>query len=40
MLVVYLEELKLSNKEIGLMFTLTLLGDMLISLVMTRFVLM
>ena len=39
MLVVYLEELKLSNKEIGLMFTLTLLGDMFISLVMTRFVL-
>jgi hypothetical protein len=38
MLVVYLQELKLTNQEIGLMFTLTLLGDMFISLVMTRYV--
>ena len=38
MLVLYLEEIKISNYEMSLLFTLTLLGDMLISLVMTRLV--
>jgi MFS family permease len=35
MLVVYLQELGISDKDIGLMFSLTLFGDMLISLYLT-----
>jgi MFS family permease len=35
MLVVYLEELGLTYNEVGLMFTLTLLGDAIISILMT-----
>lgn len=34
-LVVYLEELGLTYNEVGLMFTLTLLGDAIISILMT-----
>lgn len=34
-LAVYLKELKLSDKDVGLMFSLTLVGDAIVSMVMT-----
>lgn len=38
MLVVYLKEIGFPESRVGLMFTLTLLGDLLISLTMTRYI--
>lgn len=37
MLVVYLKEIGFPESRVGLMFTLTLLGDLMISLLMTRY---